>query len=103
MNPKHFIAGATVVTSVAMIIAELVREDLEIRREKTDALAHHVSRFAHKESVGEELKKKANLPSKGDTKEDTYEDLAKDEEYRKVMEQKRKNRNTTRKHASLED
>ncbi|MBC9703615.1 MAG: hypothetical protein H9W81_01065 [Enterococcus sp.] len=54
--------GATVVTTTAMVVSELIRDQLEIQREKTEELAQHVAHFAGKDSIGAALKKGAGIP-----------------------------------------
>lgn len=60
MNAKSFIVGATVATSAALLVAELIRDQIEARRETTQTLAHEISKFAHKESMGDALRKRTH-------------------------------------------
>lgn len=103
MNLKSLIAGATVVSTTALVVAELIRDQREIQREKTEMLADQVAHFARKESIGDALKKTAKPSIAGDTMMNPYQTLAESEEYRKEMAEKHKNRDQTREHAANDD
>ena len=98
MNLKAFIAGATVASSVALIVAELARDQLQVRREQTETLAEQVGHFARKESIGEELRKTVKPISTRDTQGKLYQDLAESEEYQQEKAEKRIARSKTREH-----